>query len=165
MKAQDIVILLKVMVMEKEAWRMTDIAAALFLSQSEISKSLKRLEKARLYDSKLRKISRSAFYELLIYGVPYFFSAEVGKLTKGIPTSISEEFFKTKIISENQFVWPHLEGKARGESLSPLYPGAVDAALADKRLYSLLALIDVLRIGRAREINMARAELKKRILG
>jgi DNA-binding transcriptional ArsR family regulator len=165
MKPQDIVILLKIMLKDGEDWRMTDIAASLKLSQSEISKSLKRLEKARLYHSTTRKVAKSAFYELLIYGVPYFFPIDTGKLSKGVPTSISHEYFKGKIITENQYVWPHLEGKTKGETVSPLYPGAADAALTDKKLYSLLALIDVLRIGRAREINLARAELKTRILG
>lgn len=165
MKAQDIVIILKIMLKNGEDWRMSDIAASLFLSQSEISKALKRLERARLYESRTRMVSKSALYELLIYGVPYFFSAEVGKISKGILTAISHECLKGKIVTENQYVWPHLDGKAKGEIVPPLYPGAADAALADKKLYILLALIDVLRIGRAREVNLARTELKKRILG
>lgn len=165
MKAQDIVIILKIMLQNSDEWRMTDIASSLYLSQSEISKGLKRLEKARLYDSTSRKVSKSALYELLIYGVPYFFSVEVGKISKGISTAISHEYFQGKIVSENQYVWPHIEGKAKGETVPPLYPRAADAAICDKKLYALLALIDVLRIGRVREINLARTELKKRIMG
>jgi hypothetical protein len=165
MKAQDVVILLKVLLSEGKNWRMSDLALSLNLSQSEISKSLKRMESAKLYDSSIRKIARNAFYELIIYGVPYFFPAEVGRISKGIATSIGHEFFKSKIVSESQYIWPHINGKVRGETVMSLYKGAIEAALVDKELYLLLALIDVLRIGRVREINLARTELKQRIVG
>jgi len=52
-------------------------------------------------------------------------------------------------------VWPHPEGQVRGESLEPLYPSAVDAALKDTKLYECLALVDALRVGRARERKLA----------
>ena len=48
-------------------------------------------------------------------------------------------------------VWPHPEGEVRGESLEPLYPSAVEAAPKISKLYECLALVDALRIGRARE--------------
>ena len=55
----------------------------------------------------------------------------------------------------NAIVWPHPEGDVRGESLEPLYPSAVDAARRDQVLYECLALVDALRIGRAREKKLA----------
>lgn len=164
MKAQDIVILLKLILLKENSWRMTDLAASLGLSQSEISKSLKRLEKAKLYNAKSKSIARNAFYELLIYGVPYFFPTETGKITKGISTAISHNFVQNKIVSDTNYVWPDIEGDLKGETVTPLYPGAIQAAKKDKELHLLLALIDLLRIGRAREITLARNELKKRIL-
>jgi hypothetical protein len=60
-------------------------------------------------------------------------------------------------------VWPHPEGEVRGESLEPLYPSAVDAARRDSKLYEALALVDALRVGRARERTLA-IDLLKRML-
>ena len=37
----------------------------------------------------------------------------------------------------------------------------VEAVQEDKKLYKMLALIDILRVGRVREIKFATAELKK----
>jgi hypothetical protein len=60
-------------------------------------------------------------------------------------------------------VWPHPEGATRGVALEPLYPSAPVAALRDPALYELLALIDAIREGRARERKLAEDELRARI--
>ena len=60
-------------------------------------------------------------------------------------------------------VWPHPLGQARGESLEPLYPSAVDAALRDRALYECLALVDAIRVGRARERALGIELLRKKI--
>ena len=52
-------------------------------------------------------------------------------------------------------VWAHPAGQAKGPTLSPLYRTAPEAALADPALHRLLALLDALRTGRARERAMA----------
>jgi DNA-binding Lrp family transcriptional regulator len=164
MKAQDIVVLLKILILDKKPWTMTELANSLGLSQSEISKSIKRLTNAKIYTKETRSILRNTFYEVLIYGVPYFFPTETGKITRGTPTFISHDFLKNKILSDSTYVWPDDEGKIKGETVPPLYPGIVHAAKNDKDLHLLLALIDALRIGKTREKVIARAELKKRIV-
>jgi hypothetical protein len=60
-------------------------------------------------------------------------------------------------------VWPDPEGKIKGRAVEPLHPGVPKAAQEDDEFYALLALIDVLRVGRAREREMAEAELEKRL--
>jgi hypothetical protein len=52
-------------------------------------------------------------------------------------------------------VWAHPAGFAKGPTLSPLYKTAPQAALADPALHRLLALLDALRTGRARERALA----------
>ena len=52
-------------------------------------------------------------------------------------------------------VWAHPAGSAKGPTLSPLYRTAPQAALADPALHRLLALLDALRTGRARERALA----------
>jgi hypothetical protein len=43
----------------------------------------------------------------------------------------------------------------RGHSIIPLYPSVPEAALKDEKLHELLALTDALRVGRAREKEIA----------
>ena len=43
----------------------------------------------------------------------------------------------------------------------PLYPSAPKAARKDPKLYELLALVDMLRLGRARERAMAEQQLNE----
>ena len=57
-------------------------------------------------------------------------------------------------------VWAQAKGSAKGPTLSPLYRTAPQAALADPALHRLLALLDALRMGRARERALAADLLK-----
>lgn len=63
------------------------------------------------------------------------------------------QHFKSDLI----YVWPDLHGKERGLAIEPFYPKQVAAAKKDDELYKLLALIDVIRVSRRREINVGRA--------
>jgi hypothetical protein len=51
----------------------------------------------------------------------------------------------------------------RGNTLLPLYPKPPLAAQSDPALYALPALFDALRIGQAREREIARALLEERL--
>jgi hypothetical protein len=64
---------------------------------------------------------------------------------------------------EHPPVWPDPEGSARGYELEPLYPSVPKAARLDNGLYELLALVDAIRDGRARERNLAVEHLQKRL--
>jgi hypothetical protein len=66
-------------------------------------------------------------------------------------------------------VWPHPEGKVRGVTLEPIHRTATTAAEKDPTVYKVLALLDALRDGRARERALAERELlalvKERLRG
>ncbi|NCB39610.1 MAG: hypothetical protein EOM80_12680 [Erysipelotrichia bacterium] len=49
------------------------------------------------------------------------------------------------------------------QAFMPLYKSVPKAAMADPYLYELLALVDAIRGGRAREKNLAVKELQKRL--
>ena len=53
--------------------------------------------------------------------------------------------------------------RSRGASVEPLHPSVAAAALERRHLYDLLGLADVLRLGRAREVKIARAEISIRL--
>ena len=63
----------------------------------------------------------------------------------------------------NPPVWPYPTGSQRGTSFEPLYKQAPKAALRDSGLYELLALVDALRDGRARERKLAEEMLVSRL--
>lgn len=64
---------------------------------------------------------------------------------------------------ENPPVWPDAHGEARGIALAPLHPSVLDAVRNDKDLWEFLALVDSIRIGNARERNLAQKKLKKKL--
>jgi hypothetical protein len=60
-------------------------------------------------------------------------------------------------------VWPDPDGRVQGAAVQPLYASVPGAARRDPALYDLLALVDALRIGRARERNLAEKEIAQRL--
>ncbi len=164
MRPQDIAILLKICTLNNTTWKTTDLAKQLSISQSEISESLHRSQIAQLIDSQKRTILKTNFLEFLEYGIKYVFPQAPGSLTRGIPTAHSHPFFKNKILSQTNFVWPDSKADQIGIAIEPLFKSAVNAAKIDDDLYTLLALVDVIRVGKARETKLAKEELRTRIL-
>lgn len=56
-----------------------------------------------------------------------------------------------------------MRGRVRGQAIEPLYPSVPAAARKNVELYEFLALIDALRVGRARERKLAAEEISKRL--
>lgn len=95
----------------------------------------------------------------------YAFPARRGEVTRGVATSYAALPLARQIAPGTDLppVWPYAEGKQRGIGLEPLYRTVPAAALRDPVLYELLALIDALRDGRARERHLAGQELTARL--
>lgn len=164
MSPQDIVVLLKITTYGNSAWFQDQLAKTLHISQSEISKSLMRSKFAGLIDTSGKIVFKMALLEFLQYGIKYVFPERPGALVRGIPTAHSAMPLSQIIVSEEHYVWPSGKGKLRGQAVRPLYPSVVDAVQNDEKLHELLALVDALRVGRAREKEIAVKELKGRIL-
>jgi hypothetical protein len=60
-------------------------------------------------------------------------------------------------------VRPYQDGNVRGYEFAPLYRSVPKAVACDQHLYELLALVDAIRDGRARERDLAVKELKRRL--
>ena len=139
------------------------------MSLSEINGGLKRLVKSHLllpsYNGEKAKPNKSALTEFLIHGLKYVYPAELGELTRGVPTSYASPIFQGIIAegSEPIPVWPYSEGEYRGYALLPLYKSVPKAVTKypDNTFYSLLGLVDALRHGRARERKIAQEFLIK----
>ena len=164
MSPLDVVVLLKIISMGDQPRTQITLADSLFMSQSEISKSIARSKYAGLLDSSGKNVRRLALMEFLTYGITYVYPQQPGPVVRGVPTAHSAAPLSEIIQSNEPFVWPSGKGTLRGQSIIPLYPPVVDAIKIDSKLHELLALVDALRVGKAREKELAIAELKKRIL-
>ncbi|MFW5700642.1 MAG: hypothetical protein ACOCWM_03045 [Cyclobacteriaceae bacterium] len=162
LKPQDVLLLLKILSENNPSWQQKPMAEALGLSQSEVSESVGRSKFARLLDPNGKIVFTSGLMEFLQYGLRYVFPVQPGPVVRGIPTAHSAPPIKEKITSNEKYVWPFGKGNIRGHSILPLYPSVPQAALKDAKFYELLALVDTLRVGRAREIKLAVDELEKR---
>ena len=164
MKPQDIVILMKIMTYGENSWSQIQMADNLFMSQSEIMQSLARSKYAGLLHADGKSIYLISLMEFLQYGIKYVFPQTPGAIVRGVPTAHSAPPLDSIIQSEEKYVWPSGKGTARGHSIIPLFPSVVDAVKLDTALYELLALVDSLRVGRAREKELAITELQKRLI-
>jgi hypothetical protein len=164
MSPLDIVVLLKITTYGDEPWYQKSLAEALYISQSEISKSLARSKYAGLLDPTGKIVMKLSLMDFLTFGIRYVFPQQPGPVVRGIPTAHSAPPLSAEIQSAEPYVWPYGKGTVRGHSILPLYPSVVKAVANDTKLYELLAMVDALRVGRAREKNLAISELNKRIV-
>lgn len=170
LKPQDVVVLLKLVSLGSEPWTYQRLAVELSVSQSEAHAGVRRAVAARLMSDSNTATGRPilpALKEFLIHGVRYAYPPERGELTRGMPTGYAAPPLNKVIAQPDEPppVWPYAEGKVRGYKLAPLYPSVPMAAARDSRLYELLALVDAIRDGRARERNLAAKELDSRLAG
>ena len=165
LKPQDIYILLKLIAMGENQWSYASVAGDLFMSASEVHAGIKRAMAARLMPAQGGHPLKKSLEEFLIHGVKYAFPPDHGGLTRGVPTGYAAPPLKDIISQPNEPppVWPDPEGDTRGYELSPLYKTVPKAAIKDKMLYELLAIVDAIRDGRAREREIAIKELKARL--
>jgi len=155
MRPLDIVVLSKIVVLGDKTWQIRDLSSALGISVSEISESLNRSQLARLVDNDKKKVFTQAFTDFLEHGLPYVFPVQPGTIVTGMATSISHPYFAKEFNSTYKYVWAYDDGDVRGISIEPLHAGVPKACLEDVNLYLLLSAIDVLRMGKNREKNVA----------
>ncbi len=173
LKPQDVVVALKLVALSAALappWTQPQLARSLHLSASEVNHGLKRLAACHLYNPRERRIIRSSLEEFLVSGLRYVFPAQLGLFGEGMPTSLGASGLAARLrfSDDDQVVWPlpasaESAAHVRGRLLTPLYRNVPLAAADDPALHEYLALADALRVGRARERALAKAELGKRL--
>jgi hypothetical protein len=148
---------------DEEATTYSALAGRVHLSPSRVHAGVQRAIAAELLDSERRVRSR-ALIDFLCHGVRHAFFADRGAITRGMPTAHAAPPL-VELISDSgpTPVWPDPDGSARGESIEPLHPSVPRAAREQPELYELLALVDAMRIGRARERKLAMEQLEQRL--
>ena len=164
---QDVVVLAKLLCYLGRRPSLVRMAIDLILSASQVHAALNRLAAARLVfkDARNSRPNPTAAEEFLVHGMKYAFPARRGGVTRGMLTSYAAPPLNRRISGGTDLppVWPFARGEHRGVSLEPLHQMVPLAARADPSLYELLALLDALRDGRARERSLAEREIAKRV--
>lgn len=162
---QDVVVLAKLASYGGDRPPIAQVASDLALSPSQIHASLKRLERSRLVDAQTGRPLLRAVEEFLVHGVKYAFPAQRGEATRGMPTAYAAPPLSDHIVDNGDLppVWPDSDGDVRGTTFEPLHRAAPKGSRTDPVLYELLALVDALRDGRARERQLAEKALSVRL--
>ncbi|WP_295803568.1 hypothetical protein [uncultured Microbulbifer sp.] len=140
------------------------------ISKSQINLSLNRCIDVGLATKDrnlgIPRANKKALYEFIVYGIRYVFPAKPGRLTRGVATAFAAPVLRDKLMSAGdlQPVWPDAIGDIKGLEVEPLFKSAVFASRKDPEMYALLALVDAIRIGQARERNLA-SDLLRQHLG
>lgn len=167
MKSHDIAVFLGLALPDWRGLSYAALAVRLCLSASEAHAAVKRGVLAGLVaDVRSRRPLAGPLKEFLVHGMRYAFPPVLGGSTRGVPTSYAAPSMREAFghVDGPPPVWPHAGADAvRGLSFEPLYRRAPEAALADPRLHELLALVDALRGGRARERKLAEELLDARL--
>lgn len=166
LKPQDVVILLYLLYLKKKGpWKYAELAEELKMSSSEVFEAIKRATACDLFDPLTKKPKRKALSEFIESGLRYVFPTKPGEVCQGLPTAHSADPLSKLIISESSdtYVWPSKEGMAEGFKIEPLYKSVPIVAKKSPELYELFALIDALRVGKAREREIAKKEIQERI--
>ncbi len=147
-----------------------ELAGSIGLSASEAHQAARRAVDAGLLrpgaDRRSKPTANSrALLKFLEHGVRHAFFAVPGKVVRGMPTAHSAPPLNSLLQPDGElpFVWPDAEGTVRGQAIEPLYRTVPDVARRNPKLYELLALVDALRCGGARDRKLAMVELKNRI--
>jgi hypothetical protein len=167
LQPQDIVVLLKLAKSKGSRPPYAQVAADLSLSVSQVHASVKRVQAAGLLHGRElgERVKVAALEEFLVHGLKYVFPPEKGGVTRGMSTAYAAAPLSNMIASSDDLVpvWPCAEGSERGYAFAPLYRNVPEAAQKDPELRELLALVDALRDGRARERKLAERELSNRL--
>jgi hypothetical protein len=167
LKPQDLVVALKLHTLGSTVLPYARLGAALFMSQFEAHAAVQRLLAAGLV-TRMAGRTRPVIASLrnfIINGAIYAYPAVHGEVTIGVPTAQAVAPLKDLLVGTSEMppVWPDAHGETRGQALMPLYPTVPRAVQTDPALWELLALFDALRIGQARERNLAGRLLEERL--
>lgn len=167
LKPFDFVLAVKIAVNRSQNFLLAQLADEFQVSLSTIHGSLSRAEAARLLSRSagtLRAL-KPGIQEFAIHGLKYAFPAVVGRAGRGLATAVGAPVLAKHFEATDGPVpvWADPDGKTFGYEVIPLHPSVPTAASRDPGLYDVLALVDALRVGAAREREIALNELMVRL--
>ncbi|WP_448103139.1 MarR family transcriptional regulator [Luteibacter jiangsuensis] len=164
LKPQDLVVALKVAVNHTRAMPYAALAEELGMSASETHAAVQRAKRSGLLTMEEARPEAifASLIEFVLHGVRYAFPPQIGAVVRGIPTAAGAPVLAHHFADNSEvMVWPHPEGRTRGTALQPLFKSVPAASLIDAKLYDVLAIVDAIRAGSAREREIGRIELQR----
>ena len=170
LKPQDILVACKIFVLGNAEWPMRRLAGSLSISVGETHAAIERGKSSGLLGTPRCRLNvgKRKLFDLLTVSVPQVYYAIRGSVETGVPTAMHAEPLKGVFSGDSRpipLVWPSPAGVVRGESLVPLYPTVPRAVEHDPDLHRVLALVDVVRVGDAKDRRLATDLLERMILG
>jgi len=142
------------------------LADTLEISTSTAHQAVQRLLASGLV-RKLRvglEANTGALEEFLSHGVRYAFPAHRGSRRRGVPTAHAAPVLHGALDGGvDPYVWSSAEGTVVGVALVPLVKSAARLATRHPALYAALALVDAMRVGTARDREVAGRILADRL--
>jgi DNA-binding Lrp family transcriptional regulator len=168
LKPQDSLLLVKYWSLNQKSQRLSvrEIAQSIGISLGEVSKSSKRLIESKLAVERSGVVfaEKGAVLEWLSFGVRYMYPQIRSGYGRGVATAWSCPILQSEVLSPSPaIVWPAPGGDTEGELVQPLHGSIPVAAINDEGLYRVFSLVEVIRGGKPRELNIARRLLKELI--
>ena len=169
LKPLDVVVSVKAAVLPEPRWTIAQMAEHLGMDNAQVFRAARSAATAKLLiaDPSASRggylPNRVALLELLIHGVRYMMVPARGRLTRGMPTAYAAPILAGRIAqgTDPVPVWPTPDGSVRGESFEPLHRCVPIASARDPRFYDVMALVDAIRDGRARDRAIATKLLRE----
>jgi hypothetical protein len=168
LKSQDTLLALKYWSLRKsgQASSVRAIAEAIGISAGEVSKSTRRLVASRLVVERDGSVfaESGALLEWLCYGVRYVYPQQSTGYGRGMPTAWNCPILTSDMMPPDPpLVWQQAGGAVEGILMQPFHDAVPYAAAQDELLYCALSLIEAVRVGKPRELAIARNLLKELI--
>lgn len=160
----DVGVLLYLSVHPRESF--AAMAEMLGISKSTAHGSVQRLVQSRLVsrvNDATALVALGPTVDFVRYGVPYAYAPRTVPRARGVMTGLGALPLSGYRLDLDPapLVWPSTLGATMGVGVEPLIPAAPDLPNRDARLYELFALVDALRVGDAREREVAREEIAR----
>ncbi len=155
----------------QEDWTVRGLERSTGISKSQVSGALRRCVAVGLLREDRQgghpRVNMQALQGFIAHGIKYVFPAERGPLVRGIATTYAAPVLAGKLMSAGQHpdVWEDARGTVLGQRVVPLHPAVPYAVRRDPTLYAMLALVDAIRLGRERELALAKDILGKYLRG
>jgi len=164
----DIVVALWLTKRPEWATRLPELAHVLGFPEQEADRVPARLTVSKLFNPESQLVDANGLVSILRAGLQKAFPAEnqqAPENVRGVRTGLEATPFREQLLTDAHVlrVWKTADGDAKGQELSPLCPNAPALAHSDREMYEILALVDTLRFGRARERSVALDALRQRL--
>ena len=155
--------------MEEPRWTIAQMSEYLGMDNAQVYRAARNAASAKLLindptaTSSMYTPNRVALLEFLVHGVKYMMVPARGRITRGMPTAHAAPVLAGRIDqgTDPVPVWPTPDGSVRGESFEPLHRCVPIASARDPLFYDVMALVDAIRGGRAREQKIASKLLRE----